>query len=344
MTEKHEFLLKIQGPDTSWEITIKEGSMIIGRQAGNDLLLEHPQISRRHARIDCTPETCHITDLNSSNGTYVNEEKIIPEVQFRLNPGDAIKVGPFILELYQVEVDLDTPKEQPATKDLSAPLPPEEIQPEEISHPIDAEKVPIKPVEKQIEALESKTSKPPPQPPLSPPSPPGEDFPVGEFAPPGFTKHSTRLINYLPDIYHTDFMSRFLGIFESILLPIEWNIDNFDMYLTPGTTPSAFISWFANLFQISFDPTWREDQRREMIKQAHNIYAMRGTKWALSKVLEIYTGVTPEINDQLQNKDPFLFSVKIPIPKKETNPILIENLINANKPAHTTYELHFQAK
>jgi phage tail-like protein len=341
MTDTHEFQLKIKGPDTSWEITIEEGSMIIGRQVGNDLLLEHPQISRRHATIDCTPETCYITDLNSSNGTFVNEGKITPGVQIQLKPGDVLKIGPFILELSMVEVEVPTPEEQPATKDLGAPPLPVDIHRDEVPQAIEAVEEPIEPAKKLVVKSESK----PPQPPHIPPRPPGEDLPpISEFTTPGISKYSTRLINYLPDIYHTDFMSRFLGIFESILTPIEWNIDSFDMYLSPGTTPSAFISWFANLFQISFDQTWRVGQRRELLKQAHKIYAMRGTKWALSQVLEIYTGVTPEINDQVEKQDPFLFSVNIPIPKSKTNPELIEALINVNKPAHTTYELHFKAK
>jgi len=344
MTDAHEFRLIIKGPDTSWEVTIPEGSMIIGRQIGNDLLLEHPQISRMHARIDCFPQACHITDLNSSNGTFVNEEKVTPDVQIRLKPGDTIKIGPFILEVGWVAVDIQKPEEQPATKEFQAPPISDDIPIEKTPDPLEAADKSIEPEKRLIPESEHETPKSPPRPPQIPPGPPPEDLPIGAFTPPGISKHSTRLLHYLPDIYHTDFLSRFLAIFESILTPIEWNIDNFDLYLEPGTTPTEFIPWLANLFQISFDPTWREEQRRELLEQAHNIFARRGTQWALNRVLEIYTGFTPEIIDQGEKQDPFTFSVKLPISKKETNPELIEALINANKPAHTTYEIHFKTR
>lgn len=160
--------------------------------------------------------------------------------------------------------------------------------------------------------------------------------------PPGLSTHSRRLLSYLPGIYHTDFTARFLGIFESILTPIEWNVDNFDLYLDPGTAPVGFMPWLANWFEITFDPSWNEAQRRTLLKEAHQIYACRGTRRALARVLEIYTGHKPEIIDLDEDQEPFTFTVKLPLRSGEVNRELAERIIDANKPAHTGYTLAFK--
>jgi phage tail-like protein len=138
-------------------------------------------------------------------------------------------------------------------------------------------------------------------------------------------------------------MARFLGVFESIATPIEWTADNFDLFLHPGTAPIGFLSWLANWFEMTFDPTWSEAQRRAFLTEAHQIYARRGTRWALSRVLEIYTGQTPEIVDQGDDLQPFAFIVRLPLPADGLKRELVERIIDANKPAPTTYTLEFRS-
>jgi phage tail-like protein len=342
MTDAFEHRLKIKGPETAWEYKIPEGAAVIGRQVGNDLHLEHPQISRKHARLDTTSQKCTITDLNSSNGTYINNEKATPEVSTRLSAGDIIKIGPFTLVFEQILIEVPATPEKPATRELPPKPALEEVIVGEEPHPLQTTDKPEEPAKEPVPEPASK--KPPPEPPEPPPDLFPEGMPEDAIIPPGLSTHSTRLLNYLPDIYHTDFMSRFLGLFESIFLPIEWNIDNFDLYLSPGSTPGEFISWFSNLFKLTFDDTWGEEQRRSFLLDAHRIYARRGTHWALSRVLEIYTGTTPEIVDQDEKLDPFTFRVRLPLTKKQTNPELIEALIDSHKPAHTTYQLRFKSR
>ena len=48
----------------------------VGRDRDNDLVLEHPEISRRHARIELDRQRWRLTDLNSTNGTWINGERI----------------------------------------------------------------------------------------------------------------------------------------------------------------------------------------------------------------------------------------------------------------------------
>jgi phage tail-like protein len=327
MSQNAVFYLHLVGLNIEQVLPLSIGTAMMGRQVGNDILLEHSRVSRRHAEIVCTAVSCTITDLGSSNGTLVNDEKLLPNAPVSLNDGDVILIGPFTLTFKQ-EVVQAAPPPKPEPK----PAPPQK-KPEPKLEP--------KPVKAEIPPKQER-----PSPPKTPPVPPAPPLPRSP-APlpgslPGLTRHSSRLLPYLPGIYHTDFMSRFLGLFESILTPIEWNIDNFDLFLNPDTAPTEFLPWLAHWYEISFDDSWSEAQRRQLLKEAHQIYGRRGTKWALSRVLEIYTGHSPDIDDESADLDPFTFTVKIPLRQKELNQELIERIIDMNKPAYTSYKLKFK--
>lgn len=323
MVQAHHLQFVIQGAGKTWEFPIPIGRTIIGRQPGCDLLLENPQISRQHAHLDCTLESLQITDLNSSNGTILNGQRLTPEVSTPLKPGDCLEIGPFTLMVNLVAGQAVSDSSQPETR-ASAPSPKPDTPPRS--------------------AAPGRTSKGQPPPPKSPPphaiTP--EDKQPEWFVPPGLSTHSQVLINYLPDIYHSDFMSRFLALFESIHTPIDWIVDHFDLFLSPGTAPDAYLPWLAGWFQIPFDNTWSSSQKRQLINEAQHLYARRGTSWALSRVLEIYTGVGPEIIDTGDDLPPYTFIVNLPLEQAEFDPNLVRAIIERHKPAHTTYELNFR--
>ncbi len=62
----------------------------IGRE-GTDIVLNDARVSRRHATITATTSGIYLTDLGSTNGTFVNGERIMGEVA--LNPGEMITIG-----------------------------------------------------------------------------------------------------------------------------------------------------------------------------------------------------------------------------------------------------------
>jgi pSer/pThr/pTyr-binding forkhead associated (FHA) protein len=65
------------------------GTLVIGREANCDIPVDSPQISRRHAEISLSGDTATIKDLGSSNGTFVNGNKV---TQAALKSGDEIKI------------------------------------------------------------------------------------------------------------------------------------------------------------------------------------------------------------------------------------------------------------
>lgn len=336
MAEETVLNLQIEEPDGSQRTIPVMGRLTIGRQTGNDLVLVDQHVSRQHAVIVCQQDLCHITDLESSNGTYLDGERVPPNAPLPLDPDSTLQIGPFKLRLIARTVSAP-PEQKPPTR------PPEAVAPAEKAVPKAAAPKDVAQKDVTPEAAPPVTGKvAPAAPPPPPPPPPDEDRAGLPDLPPGLGLHSRTLVNYLPGIYHTEFMSRFLGIFEAILSPTEWTIDNFDLYLNPGTTPRGFLPWLATWFDITFDPTWTEDQRREILSDAHRIYARRGTRWALSRVLEIYTGAAPTIIDTSADLDPFNFRVILPLRMAELNQGLIEQLIDAHKPAHTMYTLEFK--
>ena len=81
-------LLSDGGPEQEFELA--KGRISVGRANTNDIVLSDARISRLHVRLECSPGTCTLLDQGSSNGTYVNGQRV---QRADLKPGDAIDLG-----------------------------------------------------------------------------------------------------------------------------------------------------------------------------------------------------------------------------------------------------------
>lgn len=81
-------LQAVTGEFTGQEITV-EHDMLVGRHQDADLLLQAAEISRKHAALLLQNDQLWVQDLNSSNGTFVNDIRIEQEVQ--LHDGDFVQ-------------------------------------------------------------------------------------------------------------------------------------------------------------------------------------------------------------------------------------------------------------
>ena len=79
--------------------TIGRGPTVLGRHAGCDVVLDHRDVSRRHALIRTGVRAHEVEDLGSTNGTAVNGDALPPGTAGRrvLRPGDRVEIGPLIL-------------------------------------------------------------------------------------------------------------------------------------------------------------------------------------------------------------------------------------------------------
>ncbi len=85
------------------------GEMLVGREDECDITLNSGHISRHHSKINVSPGGVYIEDLQSTNGTYVNGNKIKGRV--RLNVGDEVAFDDL---LYRLCVQ-NTERAEPAT-------------------------------------------------------------------------------------------------------------------------------------------------------------------------------------------------------------------------------------
>lgn len=76
------------------ELALEGGAVSIGRTDRNDVRIDHPTVSGRHAQVEFTSEGFVLTDLGSRNGTYLNGKKVARAV---LRPNDWISVGNHVL-------------------------------------------------------------------------------------------------------------------------------------------------------------------------------------------------------------------------------------------------------
>ena len=85
-----------QGPDAGREWRVAD-EFVVGRGGGSDVVLADPTVSRRHACVSPEGATAVVEDLGSSNGTFVNGERV--EDPSRAAEGDEIRIGDSVLEV-----------------------------------------------------------------------------------------------------------------------------------------------------------------------------------------------------------------------------------------------------
>lgn len=330
MTVPVEHQLLISGGEGRPRVlALPPGETLIGNEPEAAVHLPSADVSPQHARLECASTGCRLTDLGSDGGTWMGSRRLEAGKPINLGHGVVFRIGPYELTYRQVQPRSEAqpqPESRPERKGRTKSQPDRKI---------------AKPQE--TPALAGEESGSGAAPPVTPPSPSLPYLVDPAQPPPGLGFQSVKLIEYLPGIYRTDFMERFLAVFEAMLLPMEWTVDNFDLYLDPATSPAAFLPWLAGWFDIVFDDTWNDHRRRALLHEAHLIYARRGTRFALSRILEIYTGDKPEIIDIGEEQPPDTFTVRLPRPAEQYDRLGIEKLIESAKPAHTRYTLVFSS-
>ncbi len=106
-------LLIIRRQDTSvTELEWSKPLLTLGRDSANDIIIDHPLASRRHARMERDENGYFVRDLESTNGTYVNGNRIegvyllrnqdkvwVADTEIVFNDPEATQKGPLPLEI-----------------------------------------------------------------------------------------------------------------------------------------------------------------------------------------------------------------------------------------------------
>ena len=97
-----------------------ESDLLIGRADECEVLIAAPDISRQHARIQLHNDSVWVEDINSRNGVFVNEKRVVRRPQ-ELRPGGKLRVGEHVFSLEIVEVDDSNSIVQPPPKSPTEP-------------------------------------------------------------------------------------------------------------------------------------------------------------------------------------------------------------------------------
>jgi phage tail-like protein len=150
---------------------------------------------------------------------------------------------------------------------------------------------------------------------------------------------ASRYLRYLPALYQeSDFIGRFLLIFEAIWEPLERRQDQIAAYFDPRTCPAEFLPWLASWLEVPLEANWPEHRRRHLLAEGMHLARWRGTAYGLRRVIELATGITVDITED--RRTPFVFRIRAHIPAGSgVSRDLVEDLIQKHKPAHAGYVL-----
>jgi hypothetical protein len=110
-----------RGPEPGTSFALAEDVLHIGRGAGSDIIIEDPEVSRQHAQLVRQPDGYAIQDLGSTNGTFVNYERVTGLTP--LSHGDVIAFGDAILLAYWDEsATASQPIPPPVIREQPAPI------------------------------------------------------------------------------------------------------------------------------------------------------------------------------------------------------------------------------
>jgi phage tail-like protein len=170
--------------------------------------------------------------------------------------------------------------------------------------------------------------------------------------------------NLLPQIFQQTLrdggpLDAFLEVMASMHEPVESVLADLWTYFNPHTAPEMFVPYLASwmdldrffplycaqteTYQQSSDPISPGNGRlRELIAAAAFLSQWRGTTKGLQSFLEIATGVEGfeliENKDRLGNERPFHVCILIP-EQVEQHRVLIERIVEQEKPAYVSYEI-----
>jgi serine/threonine protein kinase len=80
-------------------ILVKSNSLLVGRDADSDILLDDMSVSRHHARIEFDGSQYRVIDLKSTNGVYQEGAKLLPGIPEVWTPGKTLQIGDHWLRL-----------------------------------------------------------------------------------------------------------------------------------------------------------------------------------------------------------------------------------------------------
>ena len=85
------YLFGVGGPISGQRIELPEGAVVLGRRPGTTIQLDDPAVSGQHCRISLILDQLIVEDLQSTNGTFIDEEPVAQPTVFAI--GSLLQIG-----------------------------------------------------------------------------------------------------------------------------------------------------------------------------------------------------------------------------------------------------------
>ncbi|MGB0588995.1 MAG: phage tail protein I [Myxococcota bacterium] len=179
------------------------------------------------------------------------------------------------------------------------------------------------------------------------------------------------LVQYLPQVFQQaapsgSFLRGLLYVVQQVSDSVLEQIAHMHELFDPRTAREEFLPWLASWLSITLSPDWNELQRRQMLLTATRLFPYRGTVRSIREFVRIYTGAHVEVEENVWPYNGFrigvnsavgldtvilppmnlahCFVVRLDRPGTEVSDeeiIKIHQIIQLQKPAHTSYFLAF---
>jgi hypothetical protein len=107
-----------RGPQPNQQYELNRDTVTIGRDITNDIVINDPEVSRHHARLIRTATGYTMEDLRSTNGTFINRQRLT--APYQLANGDLIGLGETVTLAYETV----GAEQQPTVISSGVPAPP----------------------------------------------------------------------------------------------------------------------------------------------------------------------------------------------------------------------------
>lgn len=128
MPSTYRLLVRSTGPLAGKVYEIEKDEVTIGRDLNCEIVISDPEVSRRHARLYLQGANYVLEDLGSTNGTFVNGQRLMGP--YVLRPGEVITLGENIkLEFEAARIDPDATIASAALHPVQPPMQQQPVQP-----------------------------------------------------------------------------------------------------------------------------------------------------------------------------------------------------------------------
>ena len=118
MSEQQYQLIVQKGPQPGKVYLLMTDSITIGRDPMADISLNDPEVSRQHVQLTQTTSGYVLEDLGSTNGTFIDGEKLAPETPISLESGQTVSMGSGVTLLYETVKPEPEPEPEPVVEPI----------------------------------------------------------------------------------------------------------------------------------------------------------------------------------------------------------------------------------